>query len=313
VNFVDRLQGQADLYRGDGAGRVGLCVRVGEGDWRFRMPAHRCVAPKTHAQWVPMPKPESLVDLSALLLELPDPGLAVMLYGSRARGDSTRDSDVDLLQLVQTKTDHYRIGRISVAAYTQAELELLCQNGSLFALHLVMEGRIMSDPERRLSDALGRYRPPDTYDGIWSELRSMTQIVGTDPAFLPADPLGVVRLALYLVRTAAILTKIERDGQACFSTLRLAEELDMPELPDLFRGREDPSNLDWHRLELGCAALERLLGVRPTNRYGSLEALAVNIEPQSKLVAHACLRILGGGTTVGYGDLLLDLGTPACE
>jgi hypothetical protein len=135
--------------------------------------------------------------------------------------------------------------------------------------------------------------------------------VGTERRYLPPSPVGVVRLALYLVRTAAIVQHIERFGRPCFSIPVLAEHLGRPDLEQLFAQREDPRRLRWHRLAEAQAQLASLLGLASvTNPHGSLDAFAVNVEQVSTLAAHAALRLLGGSDTIGYGDLLLDVLIP---
>jgi hypothetical protein len=187
----------------------------------------------------------------------------------------------------------------------------MCVGGSLFALHLATEGRILHDPRGLLAQTLAKYRAPVSYEPVWNQLELMAEIVGTERRYLPPSPLGVVRLALYLVRTAAIVEHIERFGQPCFSLPVLAEHLGRPNLDELFARREDPRRLRWHRLSEARAQLASLLGhATITNPHGSLEAFAVNVDPASPLAAHAALRLLGGSDTIGYGDLLLDVLIP---
>jgi hypothetical protein len=248
-----------------------------------------------------------------LLGALRAPGLAVLLYGSYARGDATPHSDIDLLQLVEARTAHYTVGRVSVASYTSDELTRLCRGGSLFGLHLVSEGRILRDPTGLLAETLAEYRAPKSYEPVWAELRVMAQIVATEAHYLPANPEGVVRLGLYLVRTAVILRHIEQLGRPVFSIPQLASDLDLSDLEGLFDERENPSRLDWARLALARRLLARLLGCDIRNPHGSLEAFAVNTEPSDPLAARVALRLLSGERTIGYGDLLLDVLIPADE
>src|SRR6266516_788528 len=80
--------------------------------------------------------------------------LAVMLYGSRARGRPRLDSDVDVLQLVPSRPGSYSVGRVNVAAYTPAHLMLLARRGSLFVRHLRDEGILLEDPKGVLARIL---------------------------------------------------------------------------------------------------------------------------------------------------------------
>src|SRR5438477_358219 len=74
---------------------------------------------------------------------LSGPSLAVMLYGSRARGVSRPDSDVDVLQLVRDRPRSYSVGRANVAAYTPDHLAALAERGSLFVRHLRDDGVVL--------------------------------------------------------------------------------------------------------------------------------------------------------------------------
>src|SRR4051794_4931060 len=49
-------------------------------------------------------------------------GIATMLYGSYARGDSTPDSDIDVLELVASTPRSYSRGRVNVSQYLPAHL-----------------------------------------------------------------------------------------------------------------------------------------------------------------------------------------------
>ena len=106
---------------------------------------------------------------------LPDFGamgsvLAAILFGSQARGDSDSLSDTDLFLLVRDmpfacvkRTDneirrHATAPRLNLCVHTVSIFEQMKERGSLFALHLSREGRIMylaqgmADPFSGLSE-----------------------------------------------------------------------------------------------------------------------------------------------------------------
>lgn len=233
-----------------------------------------------------------------------------MLYGSRARGDAGTDSDVDLLVLSGEPREPYQDGPVSVTVYTPKQLRRMCEAGSLFALHLVMEGQILDDPSGILRETLETYRAPVSYRALIDEVTAAAKILDLNTAQIAKNPVGLTRLALYLVRTTAITRYIEETGNAAFSLDVIAAGLELPKLPELFAGREDSGNLDVDRCVRSRVMLAELLGSPISNPYHSVEALAVNLERTHPTASRLALRILGGAQTLGYGDLLLEPLTP---
>lgn len=241
------------------------------------------------------------------LLELVDPtAQAAMLYGSHARGDSTSDSDVDLLEVRPEWHEHRSVERVSISAYTTDQLLRMAMAGSLFVLHLRDEGRVLSDPDGVLAKVLSEYRAPASYERLWREIAAASRALDASPAVLARNPEGFTRLALYLLRTAAIIRQLEQTGAARFAIPVLAERLALPGLAEIFRERETTARADTKRVPAARLLLESLVGEPLANPYGSLEALAVNTEVDHPIAAHLMLRLLAGEPNLGYGDLLLD-------
>ena len=141
---------------------------------------------------------------------LKGPSLAVMVYGSQARGSAEPASDVDVLQVVAKNAGSYQLGRVAVTAYTPAHLHQMATHGSLFVLHLREEGVCLVDEGGVLARALRAYRPPPSYGPMRRELRAAAQALAVKVADfkLRSQPMG--RLGIYLLRTALYVEAAER-------------------------------------------------------------------------------------------------------
>jgi hypothetical protein len=98
------------------------------------------------------------------------PSIAVMLYGSYARGTADAHSDVDVLQVVDQAPTPYSVAGVNVTQYLPMHLTAMAKSGSLFVLHLRLEGRILSDPYGILRRCLDAYVPPSGYTFLMREL-----------------------------------------------------------------------------------------------------------------------------------------------
>jgi len=69
----------------------------------------------------------------------------LLLYGSIARGDSTKTSDIDLLTVGNDISNKIIINQINVSYYNISKFEEMAVNGSLFIYHLNQEAKIIYD------------------------------------------------------------------------------------------------------------------------------------------------------------------------
>lgn len=228
--------------------------------------------------------------------------VAVMLYGSCARGDQGDGSDVDVLQLVERWRPSYARGRVSVSVYTCEHLSDLAQAGSLFVLHLVKEGRTIEDRASRLTRILDNYRPPETYDRVLRNLRRAAAVLDVDDVLFGRNPAGFVRVALYLLRTALYVRCAEM-GRPVFAMARVAEQLRDPRITSLFAAREraTPEYFDQVR-----SRLLHELGVPGRNEFRTLEALAVALYEECPIASCLALKLLAGHSRIEYDSTFLD-------
>lgn len=83
----------------------------------------------------------------------------IYAFGSVCRGDLSRDSDVDLLAIVDGRDD-----RLSPDVYSIYSYKRMCelwQEGNPFAWHLSLEAKLLFSPDK--SDVLGSMGPPEPY------------------------------------------------------------------------------------------------------------------------------------------------------
>jgi hypothetical protein len=228
---------------------------------------------------------------------LTGPSLAVMLYGSRARGVARPDSDVDVLQVVPDRPRSYSMGRVNIAAYTPAHLMLLAQRGSLFVRHLRDEGIVLQDFDGLLADILAAYQQPKGYERLKGELA--VAFAATSVADADAFSAGLLRLAVYSVRSALYIRAAE-SGRLTFDVERASNDCGVPHLPELLRsGRREDARL------LGSIGLQ-LIGVPvPADMPTDLPSLAVWSRDSLPLAARLLEAVVAGEAHIDYTSLTL--------
>lgn len=238
----------------------------------------------------------------ALLPLLRGDRIAVMLFGSHARGDARADSDIDILQLAARWSPSYAIGRLSVSVYTCEHLSALARRGSLFVLHLAVEGKPLEDPGHSLRRALEEYRTPASYERTLSNLRRASSVLAVDRATFQRNPAGFVRVAFYLLRTVLYVRCVEL-GSPVFAMRQVAQRLRQSEIAEIF-DRRDGNTFDL--FEEVRSLMYRQVGATGINEFGSLEALSVGLHVECPIASRLALKLLVGAEHIAYDSTFLD-------
>lgn len=224
---------------------------------------------------------------------------AVLIYGSRARGDAVDGSDLDMLALVPHSRPSLNSSVVSVSFYTQTQLE--SGIGTLFGAHLRRDAKVIWDPSGRLSDTVRAMGDVDTAR-LFGRARTMSSLFTTQEADLPKYLEGMLRQARYLLRSCLYAQAIEQ-GAPCFSVREIARRMRDPELTELLASRQS-GRASTATLANCLARLETLIEAFPRSLHGSLEATIVNEWGNPGDLLSAAFLILG---STGAGSVYAEV------
>lgn len=220
---------------------------------------------------------------------LAQPFSALVLYGSVARGEQERGSDVDLLAIVDPRRPSKRCGDIQLACYTLPQLHHLARKGSLFILHLLTDGVPLRDNDDLLNELRCVYRQPSGYMDLYHELRGVIAIANVARSAYEDGRFGLQRALVFAARSYIY-------GQAalaepCFS-IRLLAERGCPIARAVRRVKSGEGGFDQYRvlLELTAEALGTRLGLP----YQDLSTVVREADLTSGLVARLLKGIVPG-------------------
>ena len=224
---------------------------------------------------------------------LPAETEALLVYGSRARGDSVEGSDLDLLALSTVSRPNIKQGNVSVAVYTQKELHKA--SGTLFGYHLKRDSICVYDPNHVLSSMVNSFKDVDAAR-VFSRAKHLGSILTVDGdinAYLP----GLYREARYLLRSCLYAKAID-EGDPCFSVRRLASRYGQPRFAELLSAQPKASSSVRDYIFCRQQLTDVLGGLEP-NKHGSLEALIVNEWYEDSDLISMALMAIGDISSIG--------------
>lgn len=247
----------------------------------------------THAPVQTSRRPRCRPDRSVItraLAAVRGPYLALAIYGSQARGTQRPDSDVDVLQVVSTRPGKYSDGDTNVTAYNVETLREMSAQGSLFMLHLVTDGYIVSDPKGVLARIFAAYRRPLTFEKAIAELAAAARALTVQDRSCHSD--GLRKLGIYVARTACYAVLAE-EGEPEFDPERVAERLAIPSMTQALRMRFNPPR--GTDIDVLYGALVDLLGDIPPADT-TLDSLAASTLRSFPYAATLMTQVLAGPT-----------------
>ncbi|MCQ9125284.1 nucleotidyltransferase domain-containing protein [Corynebacterium amycolatum] len=209
------------------------------------------------------------------LKTIPKSTKSVLMYGSRARGDATSQSDLDLLCLTTKPERTTKTENISVAAYTLQELKTA--SGTLYGFHLKRDAIIILDPDSTLENTINNFSTVNV-DEVFSKCRYYAQIFSTLDTDFPHYAPGLYKEARYFLRSA-LYAKSIAENHPCFSVRELAYRYNTPALARLLSTSGDnPPTLG--NIKYCIELMKGIIGDVHKHEYANIETLAVAIEGQ---------------------------------
>lgn len=232
---------------------------------------------------------------------LEGPALAVMVYGSQARGSADAASDIDVLQVVSHHSGSYKVGRVAVTAYTPAHLHAMAKNGSLFVRHLREEGVLLFDHGKVLARALAAYECPSTYVPLTAELRAAAEALAVEYDEFKQCQQAMGRLGIYLLRSALYVEAVKSDSPT-FDVDLAAKGLGHQELGDVLALRRSVMLSSEDALRIRSAVLSHF-GIEP--HHSSLANLAVKWARTRPHASALIAQVLSSADELDYAGLPL--------
>jgi len=215
----------------------------------------------------------------------------LMLFGSFARGDASEHSDIDVLELSERRRRPYKSGRINVSVYDKPTLSRMAERGSLFVLHLRLEGKILRDRVHALQHCLDKYQSPTTYGPFRSALREIANLLDVDQKQYEHRWRAYNELAMYIIRSELYARLVEA-GEPLFNVQAVEKRIGREDVSRVFR-LKDSVALNYNLFCESKAVISDLLATKLENPFGSAEALITNLGDKNPLLVAFGLRLLG--------------------
>ncbi len=150
------------------------------------------------------------------------PILASLLYGSRARGDNSANSDVDVLMITDDgMISHNNLGNLSVSFYPFEDLVQRAIRGDLYLCHVLREGKLLYNSGGVVDELNSKFKLRDSYENEKNQAADIAWLIVKFANDLRSSPLLGRRLA-WCVRTILISSSAE-NGKPVFSAHELAQ------------------------------------------------------------------------------------------
>lgn len=212
---------------------------------------------------------------------------ALLLFGSRARGDHSASSDIDLLAVTDNKKPTVSgSDDASLFHYSFDWLRDKASAGDLFVWHLVTEAIAIYDPADNLNALRQEFRFKDDYRKELSHASDVGWLISLFGDQMPVKEAN--RWFTWAVRTISIALAANLQKPA-FSGTALADVLGYPQIDRLVR-QKDKNTVDASDLSLLADFLQDMMSDELIHAEGSIDDFKSHFEVTDNAVGLAILK-----------------------
>jgi predicted nucleotidyltransferase len=213
---------------------------------------------------------------------------SAILFGSYARNDYGQKSDIDILLECDKRKESFNSGIINFTIYTKHQLKKMASKGSLFILHIIEEGKEITDTNL-LSELKSSFSKPISYTSYRKELVNASDLLDVSESDFVKYKVNLNRFLYYLARSFLYALAIDKNCKS-FSIKEVCAFLNLENYLEFFENKNLNSNFNEYNKNL--TYISTLLERRPCNKYKSIELLLVNSLKSKYLLRIFGLRLL---------------------
>lgn len=226
---------------------------------------------------------------------------SAILFGSYARNDFGQKSDIDILLECDKRKESFNIGIINFTIYTKHQLLKMASKGSLFILHIIEEGKEITDTNL-LNDLKPSFYRPMSYKSYREGLIDASDLLDVLESEFENYKVNLNRFLYYLVRSYLYALAIDK-GCKSFSVKEVCAFLNLENYLEFFDNKN--LNSDFNEYNKNISYLTALFEKKPNNKYKSIELLLVNSLKSKYLLRIFGLRLLNkGNELIEYENLI---------
>ncbi|MCQ4266970.1 nucleotidyltransferase domain-containing protein [Pseudomonas stutzeri] len=219
--------------------------------------------------------------------------LSLVLYGSCAREDNSAASDVDLFAI--TDDDHYLMSvknKTNMACYPKEFAEIRAQQGDLFFLHLVLEGKVLYDHNQAFEKIKQIFKRKDNYKKETENASDISWML-IDLGHASSNHAMINRRAAWCARTI-LMAKAADEGHPAFSKDELLRLYDIDSARALIENKDNPNRVEkiFKHLESFLVACDLKRTSGPLDHFGYTDMFMEKANPMGLKTLRAVLQNL---------------------